>query len=175
MNFQRSFSILGNSGAGLRILDGSSQVKYIVPEKLQVNTVTSPYNSNWVCVLFEKRYTLQSAIEFLCTTLEIEATSDRLTSIGLLIKQNESYYRYQLSISTNFSLDIKELQLSQEVSRKFMEEDSPEQLDFYKNADFEFGLDFSSVGSSTFTVITRLSFCFGGDFVESDKAPQGTN
>ena len=45
-------------------------------------------------------------------TLEIEATSDRLTSIGLLIKQNESYYRYQLSISTNFSLDIKELQLS---------------------------------------------------------------
>jgi hypothetical protein len=173
VNFQRSFSILGNSGAGLRVLDGSSQVKYIVPEKLQINTVTSPgYNSNWVCVLFEKRYTLQSAMEFLCTTLEIEATSDRLTSVGLLIKQNESYYRYQLSISTNFSLDIKELQLSQDSFKKIYG-GGPEQLDFYKNADFEFGLDFSSVGSSTFTIITKLTLCFGGDFIESDKAPQG--
>ena len=35
-------------------------------------------------------------------------------------------------------------------------EEGPEQLDFYKNADFEFGLDFSSVGSSTFT--TQLVF-----------------
>lgn len=173
VNFQRSFSILGNAGTGERELDGSSQVKYLVPEKLQVNTISSPgYASNWVCVLFDKRYTLQNRFEFLCTTLEFTATSDRDTSVGFLVKQNDSYYRYQMAIGTNFDLNINELQLSQDSFKKIYG-GGPEQLDFYKNADFEFGLDFSSTGSSTFSVITKLSICLGGDFLESEEAPTG--
>ena len=172
-NFQRSFSILGNAGTGEKELDGTSQVKYIVPEKLQINTISSPgYSSNWVNVLFEKRYTLHTAFEFLCTSLEFSATSDRDTSVGFVIKQNESYYRYQLGIGTNFDIDVKELQLSADSFKKVYG-GGPEQLDFYKNADFEFGIDFSSTGSSTFTVITKLTICLGGDFLESTEAPSG--
>ena len=173
VNFLRAFSILGNAGTGERELDGSSQVKYLVPEKLQVNTISSPgYASNWVCVFFDKRYTLQTQFEFLCTTLEFTGTSDRDTTIGLLVKQNDSYYRYQLAIGTSFDLNISELQLSSDSFKKIYG-GGPERLDFYKNADFEFGLDFSSTGSSTFTVITKLSICLGGDFIESEEGPSG--